>query len=407
MFALPLTNNLASSSILGGHQADFSSLRAGETSSSSPFSLRNTLIGELPQLSAPLTEREAGQVAKWDKYLPIPQWGPLHVAWIRALESYGTPAEFTQHMNFSNEVFALNSMNYRAFSIRGFDFAARERLGKVPTPYQSDANMAPHLRADCALCGHIDQGNAAMHRPESIANNVLFRLGSPGVGTALVIPNRFPMVPLASLWLRDSHDSMETRISALSKSCQVQSSYPREAGRTRGALVSGEELLLLGQFCKTIGFTALRNHVVDGASIPSHDHWHLWPNPIFPDDHLNRLELTSPLLGELEIGVLKKNPFATYFIGGRDLAQSAFKTARIINKLELENEVFTVQFIAGRFLISPRLPTYDHRIQIGAGIETLCLDPVSETFRQNLQYLPQRLIHSDYARRQLDFMKAV
>ncbi len=201
----------------------------------------------------------------------------------------------------------------------------------APEEYQRHLGALPAPAHECPLCGHLVQGIDDIAKGEP---SVLLALGD---GYAL-LPNRFPPSPgpLDLLLVPTQHDASR--------------------GEAFGKSISRRDLLAVREVCRELGMAAQHNHVLDGMSVPQHDHWKLTPAelPAGKWREFARAALEQAGTEKVWCGAVNCTPFDMRFIAGRDSMLVLDRTAEILERLEQGGEVFTVSYVDGVFAILPR-----------------------------------------------------
>lgn len=318
----------------------------------------------------------------------------LLVAWSRALATYGIPASFyINATNFEN-TFNLGSAEYPCVTIDNKNHELRRKLITAQTPYQNKLEQSEYpsklsLGADgCKLCENVAQAYDSLRQksyPDSTQQQSNILIDSP---TAFVLPNKYPAFPLHSLWIPKFHDDFTLRAKSHEES-GMPMRLPPEIGKTRGQLINPKHLFEISQICDSLQMIAVRNHPLDGMSLPAHDHFHLEPEFAFPQQYFeNLLSLNS---SSITLEELKTSPFATLVVRGKDRFETAKIAAAIMNRLELSNQVWTTVYVRGAQLITPRIieRMNDTLIQVGAGISIHHFNPDKAMNLVNM-YVPLR-----------------
>lgn len=222
--------------------------------------------------------------------------------------------------------------------------------------------------ARCLLCQNIVRALDSKTFPE-VPSNILFETRE-----AFVFPNRYPATPSHSLYVPRSHTT------------------PWREGITQQC-----HLETIIHICDDEGLIAERAHPRDGMSIPEHDHVHLRHEsvPHFSDMFAHVLGAKNDRAVHADHLFWPDNtPFDTLGIERRD--DRFVEIARsILENLEHDNQVFTIVYYGGNFLITPRYHVLDDgepipKIGGGVGMHMVGASMQEELIRRMEQFIPKR-----------------
>ena len=300
--------------------------------------------------------------------------------WFRAAARYPHPSgttegssavlnELTARVRYGSRELRLTRDPENPFAVDTVTFDAARR-----TPYTAAARLNSYLPQNalaryaeafsaalidpqhCPMCGHLAQGfDAELY-------------GEPGVFLArgagfALIPNRFPPSPgpFDLLLVPVSHDAPDRK--------------------TAGKRVSLGDLEAVTEACAALAMAAQRNHVLDGMSVPQHDHWKLTPLET-PAGRWREMALacrTAAREAPLWQGQVPGVSFDMLGITGQDTRQVLECVATCLQRLEDAREVFTLWYADGVFAILPRWSEAYHQKPLlpplSSAVGTLLMPP--------------------------------
>ena len=339
------------------------------------FSREETLIRLLHlrgrNHSFSISQEESKFLNRWKEMLPPEEWAAYLLSWSRALNSYGTPSSIINEIEYVNHSFTIGDKRHPAFSVKGGVYASRRTLMKKQAPYfpKNSPETYPHALCtdDCFLCQNIAQSIDCERDHRSGSNAIL------DLGEYIVLPNRYPAHPGAALFMRKDHDQYSLRNPLPFSSGEVR----REASErtTFGNILSSTDLETLIWLCDTLHLVGMRNHPLDGMSIPLHDHTHLMPESLAPTFVAEAL-LKPPALQDSALFFPTMTPFSTLAISGSSPKEIAHTAAPLLEALERANIIASFTYIKRHLLITPRkggmVPIAP---AVGAGISIHLFDP--------------------------------
>ncbi len=323
----------------------------------------------------------------------LERYGDFVLRWAQALESYGTPREFPQETRCREIEVDFYGQSVPVVYVSAPNNAQRRELMARQKPYVPQERTEEYfLRLDldhCFLCQNVVQGIDASNHSDDVVSNVIFDLGGH-----YILPNRYPQQYGHSLSIPKDHDNLTTRVTPVSLPEQKTTAYYPEHGKTRGKVLTADYLNAVVEACDKFHLTAIRNHVLDAMSIPGHDHFHLQLEDATIESLVARLT-TGIGQEQTEFGSnvyrLRNTPFDTLMISavaGKDLISTA---APLLEKMEREDEIFTLRYQGGQLLVSPRRQekVNHQRIQVGGGIPIHVLDTEGPEFIERIKvYVP-------------------
>lgn len=297
---------------------------------------------------------------KWRHFLPGDNWNRFLKRWDRALIAARTPLSFSDTARFVSDTIEIWGEPIQVIRILSENHANRDSfMARQPkyTPRRAADSYVPHLLVDsCQLCENVIR--AVESGPEhSLAD----------LGTHLLLPNRYPQMPGACLLIPRKHDPLERRLPVAP--CGTISE-PHVSNATYGKVLDYSELALLATISREYGLFVYRNHPLDGMSIPEHDHAHGLPLPLPP------AQLALESIRELEAHPLgrpyfqlKRSPCDSLVVKAHSLGETIKRTEALVQAMELNQRVFTLAYLEGAFVISPRKTELLNgiRTQIGPG----------------------------------------
>ena len=327
-------------------------------------------------------------IQKASKLLNQGKWEGFLLKWAKALESYGTPRTFVDSTTYRKVQIDFQSKPYYFVYTVSKNYAQRSALMAQQQPYLSQKREEDYkLRLDlanCFLCQNVVQGLDAKAYPEKVENNIMYDLG-----THVIIPNRYPGQLGHSLSLPKDHDELFTRVTPQPEPENKTTIYHPEKGKTRGAILSSDYLAAVIKACDKFHLAAIRNHVLDGMSIPGHDHFHLMPEDL-PSVSLGDIVAGEKVSTEYGPTIFRpgNSPFDTLMVLG-DAESIALTATPILSTMELNDQVFTLAYHQGKLFISPRNKdsVNDRRIQVGGGIPIHYLDTEGPEFINRINRL--------------------
>ena len=315
------------------------------------------------------------------RFLDLNKWSEFILKWASAVEAYGTPRSFVESTAYKTGIVPFNGKEFELNFFLSTNHDQRRALMAQQKPYQNQRPTVEYgLRMDyanCFLCQNLAQSIDALTNPEGIANNVIY-----DVGNFVIMPNRYPSQYGHSLFVLKNHDDTSGRVPPIQEPENRTTRYTPEQGKTRGNIVDYNHLEALMATCDRLHLVAVRNHVLDGMSIPAHDHEH-----VFPED-LPTFSLAGRLAGDIVAAEgghpfysPADTPFDTRVIKGTRGEIAGFGSF-VMERMERDDQVFTFAYHNGALFISPRdkEAVNDRRIQIGAGIPLHFSDTESPEF---------------------------
>jgi hypothetical protein len=301
-------------------------------------------------------------------------------AWRLALHNSGCSIEAADKSDYRRTFFSLDGHRYPAISMQLANGSRRRSLGD---------NLLD--RCSCRLCSSIQVGLAQ----QSADSGVLAKFDQH-----LLLVNKFPANIGDSLLLPIRHDDCSRRCTP-QRNERGSIYIPPLSGRTREALLTEEFLLTVMAVCDRFSLTARRNHLLDGKSEP-HDHFKLAPTSCPQDcllDLVTQVERELANLGpthQVHYLLPESTPFETLAICGGDSRQLCKVVKDLTEKLELDDEVYTLLYARGCWLITPRsrtaLADYCEFPAFGASLGAHGL-PDPEHSPQRYARIPELVLH--------------
>lgn len=339
---------------------------------STPTSSGTKLAAALRHLENPsLDPSEAAFIEKWSADVSPDRYQVFLTAWMRALKGQGTPLTYLDQLRFEQKSVTINGQTREFTEVTSPSGQQKAEIMAKTPPYQPKLPLASYeaeLKIDsCPLCRHVVQALDAKKDPSVADLTVL------DIGNFLLIPNRFPNAPGASLFMAKDHDDISGRTT--SKKTANGMEYPREEGKTRCNLLDADYVLAMMRVCDEFGLVGLRNHAVDGMSVDSHDHFQMvpaegpWSKNIVDMIKKNLDPKTGQPIQEGVIS-LSGDIFDSSVITNIERGALASAAVDACRKLELDNQVFALGYYEGHFVISTRKTEVmeDRKLGLGASI---------------------------------------
>ncbi len=318
------------------------------------------------------------------------KWNDFIAGWAEAVKGgYGTPVTFVQgsrikriRAEFANRTYDFVRTTSPGYSMRA-ELMAKQRK---EADQRKEAGQEPRWQNDgssCFLCDNVGQAIAAKTNKE-IPNNAMYETDG-----YLILPNKYPSFIGHSLFVPKDHDNEEQRV------IPENGIYTLKQGKTRGALVTPEFLEETVKACQDFSLVGIRNHVLDGMSIPGHDHYHLYPQD------LESFSLTGTILDGMQktnygegILLASSTPF-DMLVFSRQLMKDGFygQASDLLGRLETASQVFTLLYTDNNLIISPRKNSdkITSNLKVGGGLTFHSLDTdTEEYFGKIRQWVPIR-----------------
>lgn len=322
-----------------------------------PVDLRSESIGSLAQLDPVSSRRDESYsrdettfVSRWSEHLAPEKWGDFLVAWSRALSLTGTPMSFLDELQMTELNFKAAGAEYTGtlarFPTRFVDM--KTLIERYPLLSEISKEKIQELGFNPDACGLCQRGLEAFEGELKHGTIPLSILAASE--NFLLVPNRFPWEPGGSLLFARQHDDMNVRVHP-----QNGTVYPIEPGRTRGALVSTGMLESAIYFSDLYDLVVIRNHVLDGMSVPFHEHYQAFPSDL-PKGSLMRLisqEVPKPV-DCVDISSSLHTPFDSCILASSNLRLLVDAAVELCQRLELDNQVFTLAYYNGAIKLSVR-----------------------------------------------------
>ncbi len=336
-----------------------------------------------------LSDEDRTFLDKASQFLSLDKYGDFLLRWARAIEAYGTPRDFVYstyyeqtNVNLDGKLYPMqyfisenNAQRGALMNKQKAEAEARKTRGEKPR-WPNDGNIA------CFLCDNIGQ---AISR----SDNIVYDLG-----IHLILPNKYPSQFGHSLFVPKEHDDETKRVTPQQIPEERATLYAPEEGKTRGNILTRDYLDAVIESCDKYHLFGVRNHVLDGMSIPGHDHFHIFPQDL-PISSL--VSYVTKAKRKTEFGptiyLLENTPFDTLLIQRENRRDVTSVAISLLEKMERDNQVFTLTYNRGQLFVSPRNreQVNNKRIQIGAGVPTHFSDTKGEEFLQRLdKFVPKR-----------------
>ena len=345
-------------------------------------------------LDVKLSQAEEEFFQKSEKFLEPGKWKHFLLTWVHALKAYGTPADFVEAAEHELTSLTFSEQLAPFVYVTSSNYEQRAALMANQVPYEAKQALADYgLRLDfddCFLCQNVIQAVDAATHPD-VQNNLIADLG-----IHYILPNRYPAQPGHSLSVPIDHDDVTDRVPPQREGSSTM--YLLQPGKTRGNVISADYLDAVMQDCDTYHLVAIRNHVLDGMSIPGHDHFHLMP------EDLPSVSIFDEILADKaqtahggSIYTPQNTPFDALVVTSSGTATLSQIACLVLERMERDDQVFTLAYHNNHLLISPRLKV-DRRIQVGGGVAIHYLDTKGEEFLGRLNtFVPMKGTY-DWAR---------
>jgi hypothetical protein len=255
--------------------------------------------------------------------------------WRKALEAYGTRGNFADGVKFEDLELRIHGDAHPFVVFTNDNYALRMELMQKQKPYVPERELyGMSLDVEhCLLCQNIAQ---AIEKGDNIIEEL---------SNYLILPNRYPPFPGAWLLMPKNHDEMSRRTSGLAP----------EEGKTRAKIVTPDLLYALIEYCNRHEMAGLRNHPLDGMSIPGHEHFLGMPKStaVFK---LTEKVLGNKLQTEYDKNIFKpeNTPFDTLVVSDEKPERIVETACPILERMERSNEVFTLIYLEPNLFIGSR-----------------------------------------------------
>lgn len=309
--------------------------------------------------------------------------------WYHALRAYGTEAtDFLEKNSYIETDFTVHGVHSQGIALVAPNFEKRRELMRRQIPY-APLQTSPHTYGtrftpdSCFLCQNVAQALDSIDFPLG-KRNCIHR-----TATLLVTPNRYPGHPGHSLLLPLEHDDLTKRTLPLPEE-KGTFFYPLAPDKTRGHVMTRNELADTIAVARTYNLFANSNHALDDMSVPTHWHFHLYPQEL-PITSLAEQVMGTPEQGRFPDGIYRaqNTPFDTLLVRESLCEDFIGTVTNIVQKLEHDNQVFTMLYLKGNFFISPRQNVVSHSIRIGSGSPIHWVKPHDSAYIAQLErYIP-------------------
>ena len=343
----------------------------------------------------PLSEEDEKFLDRASKLLDINKYGSFLLKWAHALESYGTPRDFVYSTTYDSAPVKINNQAYSFIMVTSANNAMRRELMAKQKHYEFKDNLKSYgvrLADDitsCFLCQNVLQAIDAKNYPDEVEDNVIDDLGMH-----LILPNRYPAEYGHSLSVLRNHDDISIRVKPVPVPEEKTAMYKPEPGKTRGNIFGADYLEVMIEGCDKHHLIGLRNHVLEGMSIPGHDHFQ-----IFPED-LPRFYQTKAVTDDKQstgfgsnVYLAQNTPFDTLLIASEESKPISDAAIPLLKRMEEGNQIFTLFYHQGVLFVSPRIMERfdDKRQQVGACMPIHAVDvSPEETLRRAIIYMPMK-----------------
>lgn len=291
---------------------------------------------------------ESAFLARWDAILSSAKWGVFLTAWARSLTSTGTTLAYVDQFSMTP---ATMTLTYDQGGAANFSQAvivtspSTQRRAAMATQAPTDLQQPLEsyrgtMDAACALCQTV--GRVQDHLSDSQSPRALLDLGH-----SFLVPNRYPMAPGHSLLVSASHDPARFSL-----------------GRTP----SYQELRDMMAVADGLDLVAMRNHAHDGMSIPSHDHFHLFPSDLQIFPLLTKLaEESGAFSWGLRARLTRETPFQHLALTAPTPELLAEAACEVLSVLDPHKELYVLGYYKRSLLVSYRQDgaSLRHKLRVG------------------------------------------
>jgi len=355
-------------------------VRPSKPHSSSETYSRESLLLRLNGRSSfrtSISPEESKFLHEWNGTFPTETYGAYLLSWHRALVASGTPVSFIDNSSLLYDSVEIQGKRLQCIALKGaLHYEERNRLIKKRAPYRFERPIDfydSRLQKSCPLCQHVAEAQDSQLLNKKASGSVILSLGDH-----VLLPNRFPTLPGASLFLSTSHDDMSSRVKLSEKISAKELIIPAE-GKTRSRIIDRRDFVKLFALCDALSCVAMRNHVLEGQSIPTHDHFHVFPSEIIPESFVLSIIGSESKLPLFEA---KGTPFSTLCVTGSTPDEIASIATSILQRMEEQNEVYTLAYAYRHLFISSRWSKKigSMPVRIGCGLPLHYFDPSNRYF---------------------------
>ncbi len=325
------------------------------------------------------------------KQLLLDKWNDFIAAWADAVRAYNTPITLVQGSEARKTEIEFNGKSHPFVYMSAPGYARRGELmekQEKEAEKRKEQNLPPRWENDgalCFLCDNVGQAIAAQSNAE-IPNNGMYDLED-----YFILPNKYPAFLGHSLFVPKKHDNENKRV------IPVNGNYVIEEGKTRGAIITPDYLEALVETCDKLSIVGISNHVLDGMSIPGHKHFHLYPEDL---RLFSLIDYVADVKKQTDFGEdiykSENSPFDTLIIKKRDKEKFIEKSCSILEKMEKDNQVFTIFYtgdLNGTVIISPRKNSHEitENLGCGGGLTVHLIDKINGKYINNIKkYVPMK-----------------
>ncbi len=316
-----------------------------------------------------ISAEESSLIARWQKILTPDHWAPFLLSWSRALRACGTGLDILEDITYRKEEIEVAGVHYPLSIRSGGGYETRRVRMLEDEPYH------PAFRTDrypfflkpesCMLCQNITRIIDHDNEQHSHENISMIDLGE-----YYLLPNRYPGQPGSCLLLPKDHDDFSARMPIIYQG--KTRSIPRHPGKTRGRILSSSDLLTLFMLCDTLELTGTRGHPLDAMSIPEHDHFHLFPEPLLDaavvDPILRDQETFFSSVDGATFSRSPRTPWDSLIIKAPCAERLAKVATALLTVLEEADEVVTLSYHKKHLVLSPRHITKDSPLSLGGSV---------------------------------------
>ena len=258
----------------------------------------------------------------------------------------GVKPDLTEQVSTSS----INIGQRRFDAILTPEFSRSARDDQVRRAIQTEkiALQRHGLEPDCPLCRNIARSE--------IIPSLAIKINQHHT----ILPNRYPSQLGAALLVSNNH-----------------------LAPSRGSESEHLELLSASAIaCKQYDLIAVKNHPLDGMSLPRHDHIHLWPRELASAQHVVRL---IEARADTSIASSDASPFDSRIFSGPDNLKFV---AQLLAHFDNAGVVYTYAQVGETVMLSPRVPSSAPVLISLTGPLHIFSPPYSRTLLAALSFIP-------------------
>ena len=332
----------------------------------------------------PLDQSGHALLERYEPLFPEPFVSDYFAEWVEAWLTWEVPHDFIGDFEVTPTTFELFGAVYDGFTVPEGGAARRHELMQAQVRHVRGPVLDPEYRAldlpRCLLCQTlVELSGTDRFGP-------LPRRRGLGTFDGLVlIPNRYPYQPGASLLFPDRH-----RQAFSHGNLRLVGAEPRPAAPAP-KMIDPKNLLTTFSICDRRGLYMIKNHPMDSMSIPEHDHVHLVPACLVPDRI--RRTFVPDARDALHAARLEYSPFDTLVLSGGTVRDRAAAAAMLLARLDRDGVPYTLVYLDGSLFVTPRhrCSLAESRMKTGGGVGIHLFNPADQLLVQRLmKWVPRR-----------------